>query len=210
MTAAHPAVLLQPCPVADRPGAAGEGTVREARRRGILTVVDGGPRPGLDAVDLNLDAISADFYGANCHKWLLAPTAPASCTWAGGGGAPATVASELGLAAGPPQTRRARRVRQHAADTLLGIRGDARRLPLAGRARRHRLSSRARFRAHPKPHPRAGPLRPLSFIRPPRPDSRNPRPPEHARPARRFPTPAGSRSSDAPTPVMGATESRCP
>lgn len=43
----------------------------EARRRGILTVVDGAHAPAFTEVDLA--AIGADFYGANCHKWLLAP-----------------------------------------------------------------------------------------------------------------------------------------
>ncbi len=44
----------------------------EARRRGVLTMIDGAHAPAF--VPLELDAVGADFYGANLHKWLLAPT----------------------------------------------------------------------------------------------------------------------------------------
>jgi isopenicillin-N epimerase len=44
---------------------------REARNRGILSVIDGAHGPGMVPVDVQ--AIGADFYGANCHKWLRAP-----------------------------------------------------------------------------------------------------------------------------------------
>jgi len=44
----------------------------EARRRNILTVVDGAQAPAF--IDLNLADIQCDFYAGNGHKWLLAPT----------------------------------------------------------------------------------------------------------------------------------------
>jgi isopenicillin-N epimerase len=44
----------------------------EARRRGILSVVDGAHAPAF--VPLDVDAVNADFYAANLHKWLLAPS----------------------------------------------------------------------------------------------------------------------------------------
>lgn len=43
-----------------------------ARERGILTVVDGAHAPAM--IPLNVDRVGADFYTANLHKWLLAPT----------------------------------------------------------------------------------------------------------------------------------------
>jgi len=44
---------------------------QEARRRGILTVIDGAHGPGM--IPLRLDEMAADFYATNLHKWFMAP-----------------------------------------------------------------------------------------------------------------------------------------
>ena len=43
----------------------------EARRRGIITVIDGAHPPGM--LQLDVTALGCDFYASSPHKWLLAP-----------------------------------------------------------------------------------------------------------------------------------------
>jgi isopenicillin-N epimerase len=48
-----------------------EDVCEAARKAGVLSIVDGAHVPG--HLPLDIEAIGADVYAGNCHKWLCAP-----------------------------------------------------------------------------------------------------------------------------------------
>lgn len=42
-----------------------------AKAKGSLVLIDGAHAPGM--VEIDVEAIGADLYTGNCHKWLFAP-----------------------------------------------------------------------------------------------------------------------------------------
>ena len=48
-----------------------EEIIKESKRLGILTIIDGAHTPG--QIPLNISKLDPDFYIGACHKWLCSP-----------------------------------------------------------------------------------------------------------------------------------------
>ena len=122
-------------------------------------------------IPLDVDDVGADFYAGNCHKWLLAPIGTGFLV-VGPGNEDRLEPLHVSWGYKPDQypigedsTTKRRpgrpgRLRLDAAGAVPGVRGDARRLPVAGDAGRDRLPGRARLGATPQSHGRTGGVHP--------------------------------------------------
>ena len=132
-----------------------ESLIAEARKRGIFSVIDGAHTPG--HIPLNLDALGADFYSGNCHKWLMSPKGSAFLYARPERQAmldPLVISH--GWTADNKEPGVARAVRQFGLRRRDRNAGDARSRSLARGAGRHRLPAGARLVAGERGVPPAG------------------------------------------------------